>query len=192
VLALVLLAGGTIVTYMQDYLTTYATSTLHMSSRIGFLSAVTVGLFGMAFDPIGGWLSDRFGRKPMMIGPWVLLLAVTVPGFWWVSHHRTAAALVGLSVALAVCGAIATTSTLVCVTESLPAKIRCGALGLIYAFAISVFGGSTQFVVAWLTRVSGSPLAPAWYMTGAVAVALVAMMLTPETAPAKLAATRDA
>jgi hypothetical protein len=74
-------------------------------------------------------------------------------------------------------------AALTAVTESLPAHVRAGALGLIYAFAISVFGGSTQFVIAGLTRLSGNPIAPAWYMTAAVAVGLAAMILVPETAP---------
>ncbi len=184
-LGFAMLAGGTVVSYLQDYLTTYATSTLHMATRTGFLATVTVGLFGVIFDPIGGWLSDRFGRKPVMMIPWAMLLVVAVPGFWWVSTHRTAPALIGLTIAIVVTQAIATASVLVAVTESMPSKIRCGALGLTYALAISVFGGTTQFMVAWLTRVTGSPLAPAWYMTAAVAVGLVAMLAMPETAPVK-------
>ena len=58
--------------------------------------------------------------------------------------------------------------------------------GLIYASAISVFGGTAQFAVAWLTDLTGSPLAPAWYLTGAVAITLVAMSQMPESAPRKL------
>jgi hypothetical protein len=48
-----------------------------------------------------------------------------------------------------------------------------------------VFGGTTQFVVTWLIEATGSPLAPAWYMTIAIALGLTAMLLTPETAPAR-------
>ena len=185
VLGFVMLASGTVVSYLETYLTTYATATLHMATRIGFLATITVGLVSMIFDPIGGWLSDRFGRRPLMIAPRVLLLLVTVPGFWWVSTDRTAEALIGLVAAMSVGHATVTAAVLAATAESMPARIRAGSTGLTYALAISVFGGSTQFLVAWLTKATSSPLAPAWYMTAAAVCGPIAMTLMPETAPAK-------
>jgi MFS transporter, MHS family, citrate/tricarballylate:H+ symporter len=120
-----------------------------------------------------------------MIVPYLALLAVVVPGFWLTAHYRTVDSLLALTAAIAICACISDASILVAVTESLPAKIRCGSLGLMYALAISVFGGSAQFVVAWLTKITGSPLAPAWYLTGAVAITLIAMWHMPESAPRK-------
>jgi MHS family citrate/tricarballylate:H+ symporter-like MFS transporter len=182
---LVMLAGGTTVSYVLDYLTTYATSTLHMATKVGFLATIFLGLTGVIFDPVGGWLSDRFGRKRTMLVPWTTLLLITLPGFFLLSTLRTTGVLIGLSVALTIVASLATTSVLVSVTESIPARIRAGSLGLIYALAISVFGGSTQFTVAWLTGVTHDPLAPAWYMSVCVALALVAMIALPETAPGR-------
>ena len=89
-----------------------------------------------------------------------------------------------MTLALSIATALASTTVLVAVTESMPARIRCGSLGLIYAFAISVFGGSTQFAVAWLTGLTHNPLAPAWYGAGAIILGLAAMTFMPETAPA--------
>ncbi len=188
VLGLAMLAGGTVVSYTMDYLTTFATATLHMPTRIGFMAAIAVGVAGLICDPIGGWLSDRFGRKPVMMIPWAFLLVATLPGFFLLSHYRTAVALVGMAIVLQGAACVATSSVLVSVTESLPARIRCGSLGLIYAFAISVFGGTTQFTAAWLTKLTGSPLAPAGYMTACVAAALLAMTFLPESAPVKTGA----
>jgi MFS family permease len=184
-LGIAMLAGSTTATYVLDYLTTYATATLHMPTRIGFLATIAVGLTGVLADPIGGLLSDRFGRKPVMMLPWVVLLLVTLPGFVLLARLRTAGMLVGMAVVLEAATDIASAAVLVAVTESMPVRIRAGSLGVIYAVAISVFGGSTQFTVAWLTRLTHSPLAPAWYMTGCVAVSLVAMVVLPETAPGK-------
>jgi hypothetical protein len=66
------------------------------------------------------------------------------------------------------------------ITQSLPTSMRAGALSIIYATAIAVFGGSTQFVVKALIDATGNPLAPAWFMTGALVVGAVAMLQTRE------------
>ena len=154
-------------------------------ARVSFLPTVATGLTGVIFAPVGGWLSDRFGRRPVMLTPWVILLALAIPGFWLLDRERTVLALVGVAVAFRFAGVLAFPAGLVSIAELLPTRIRSGGLGLIYAFAISVFGGTTQFGVAWLTHATGSPLAPGWYMTVAVAIGLVAMLLMPETAPVK-------
>ncbi len=73
------------------------------------------------------------------------------------------------------------------IAEGLPKRIRGGAFATIYAVAIATFGGTAQLVVAWLTEVKGNALAPAWYLLLATAVGLGAMILMPETAPAKAA-----
>jgi MHS family citrate/tricarballylate:H+ symporter-like MFS transporter len=188
VLALLLLAAGTITTYVLNYMTTYAVATLGMASNVAFGATVAVGLCGVVFDPIGGWLSDRFGRKPVMLAPWALLLLAVFPAFQLMDHLRSPIALWAASAVLAVLAALSSCSVLVAITESLPARFRSGALAIIYAVAISVFGGSTQFTVTWLIKVTGNPLAPAWYMAFAVGVGVIAMAAMRETAPARLKA----
>ena len=190
VLGLMMLSAGTIVSYVLNYMTTYATATLKMPSTVAFGATVAGGIVGVLFDPIGGWLSDRFGRKPVMIIPWVALLVLVGPCFFVISHYHTAAALWGATALMSVASAIAGSSVLIAITESLPKRIRSGSLALIYAFAISVFGGTAQFNVTWLTQVTNNPLAPAGYMVLAVAVGLVAMIAMRETAPVRLARTR--
>ena len=73
------------------------------------------------------------------------------------------------------------------VTETLPKRIRGGAFATIYATSIAFFGGTTQLVVTWLIHITGSPLAPAWYLFGATIVGQIAYMLILESAPAKSA-----
>jgi hypothetical protein len=85
--------------------------------------------------------------------------------------------------AVAVLVSLNTTPMLVAITESLPRPMRSGTLATMYACTISVFGGTTQFTVKWLTDASGSPLAPAWYMVGALLVGGSAAFLMRETAP---------
>lgn len=185
VLGLVLLGTATTTNYLLQYMTTYASFTLGMPARVALGATAIIGFSGVICDPLGGWLSDRFGRKPIMIVPWLFLAVAVFPSFWLLERLRSGAALYG---ACAVLGSISTLSSatiIVAITESLPQRQRSTGIALTYALAISVFGGSTQFVVAWLIQVTGNPLAPAWYMFCGVIIGLVTLSQLPETAPVK-------
>jgi MHS family citrate/tricarballylate:H+ symporter-like MFS transporter len=188
---LALLAAATTTNYLLNYMTTYAGSTLGMPAKIAFGATAIVGMCGVVCDPLGGWLSDRFGRKPIMIIPWLCLAIAVFPCFALLERERSGAALYLACGILASASTLSTSTSLVAITESLPHRVRSGALAIMYALAISIFGGSTQFIVAWLTRLTGSPLAPAWYMIGGVIVGLVALCIMPESAPIKIGIERN-
>jgi MFS transporter, MHS family, citrate/tricarballylate:H+ symporter len=187
VLGLMLLASGTIGAYIRAYMTTYAITTLHMPANAAFAATVVVGLCTLAFGLLGGALSDRIGRKPMMIVPGVLLLVSILPAFYVISHYRTTATLLGATAVLSSLAALSTNPVIIWLTESLPAAIRSGGVAILYAVSIATFGGTTQYAVTWLIKVTGNPLVPAWYWTAAAIVGFVAMTATRESAPRKAA-----
>jgi MFS family permease len=184
-LGIVMLSAATTNNYVLEYMTTYASNTLRMPAAVSFGATAAIGASGLVCDTLGGWLSDRFGRKPVMIIPWLLLIVAIYPSFWILERLRTGTALWTVSAALNGIQTLSSATIIVAITESLPKRARSGGLALIYALAISVFGGSTQFVVAWIIHTTGNPLAPAWYMLGAVIVGLIAMLWIPETAPGR-------
>jgi len=184
-LALMILASGTISTYVTQYMTTYAQNTLHVSSTLAF--AVSLVSNGIQFVGalVGGWLADRLGRKPIMIWPQLATLLLTYPTFLWIVHAPGALSLlIGFGV-LSIIGSLPFTAFYATFTEALPQNIRGGVFATVYAVAIASFGGTAQLVVTWLLHVTGNPLAPAWYLLLAAIVGLVAMSLMPETAPLK-------
>jgi MFS family permease len=187
VLGLLLLANGTIATYTNDYMTTYAIATLHMHANIAFAATVIVGLAGVVFDLMSGALSDRIGRKATMLLFGVPLLLLILPSFYVISHYRTAGALLGATAVLASLVSLSTCPVVIWLTEGFPAAIRSSGVAVVYALSIAAFGGSTQFTLTWLIRKTGNPLAPAWYWTAAAVVGVLAMTATHESAPRKLA-----
>lgn len=182
-----LVAAATTTNYLLKYMTTYASATLGMTTQFAFGATVVVGLCGAICAPLAGSLSDRIGRKPVMLVPWIALALAVFPCFELLEQQRTATALYAACAILAICSTFASSVFFVVIAESLPQRVRSGALGLIYALAVSVFGGSAQFTVAWLTQLTGSPMTPAWYMIGGVIVGLIAMYSIPETAPVRRA-----
>lgn len=185
VLGLMMLTAGTIGSYTLNYMTTYALDTLHLPATISFSLIILNGGVSMIFEVMSGWLSDKFGRKPVMIVPAVLLLLSILPCFWVISHTRSLAALYAAETVMAIFASVAAMPVIVTITETLPPHIRSGAVATIYAFAISIFGGSTQFVIKLLIDRTGNPLAPAYYWTAAAALGLIAMTLVVESAPSK-------
>jgi MFS family permease len=184
-LAVVVMIGGTVTSYITDYLTTYATQTLGMGASVSFAAPVASGVTGVLVAPLAGWLTDRIGRKPVMLGSWVIVLVGAIPMFTLLEHSRSLLPLIVLSAGLSACMVSAISALLSSLGEGLPMRVRSGALGLAYAGAVAAFGGSAQYAVAWLTKQTHSPLAPAWYLTAAVGVSFLAMLAMPETAPPK-------
>jgi MFS family permease len=133
VLGLMLLASGTIGAYIGDYMTTYAIATLHMPANIAFAATVVVGLCGVVFDLVSGALSDRIGRKRMMLIPGVLLLVSILPAFYAISHYRTTGTLLGATAVLSSLLSLSSVPMVIWITESLPAAIRSGSVAVIYA-----------------------------------------------------------
>ena len=188
-LSIMVLAGGTISSYVTQYMTTYAQNTLHVSPTLAFTTSMVGNGLQIGGALAGGWLADRYGRKPVMVWPQLLTLLLTYPVFLWIVGSPGALSLlVGFGL-LSLIGSVPFTAFYATFAEGLPQNIRGGVFATIYAVAIATFGGTAQLVVTWLLHISGNPLAPAWYLLVAAAVALVAMALMRETAPVKVGQT---
>ena len=181
--ALATMLSGTICTYVLNYMTTYAKTVLKLPSSISFGATIAVGAGFVIGAVLGGIGSDRFGRRPMMLWPGAIGTALTLPGFWLLTAAPSATTLYAVSFVLRLVTVLAMTAAFVSLTEAFPPRIRSGSVAVLYAVATSVFGGTTQFIVAWLTGVTGDPLSPAYYMFAASLLGVVAAAMSRETAP---------
>jgi len=122
---------------------------------------------------MGAW-SDRVGRRPLVIGSLIGYLIVLYPLYFWLSDAPSIGRL--LTVQIVVCifvsaffGVFSTV-----MAELFPARVRSVGLSLAYNVAVMIFGGFAQFIVTWLIKTTGSPMAPAYYVMFGVALGLVA------------------
>jgi MFS transporter, MHS family, citrate/tricarballylate:H+ symporter len=183
-----LLVSGTIVTYALLYLTTFALDTLKLGPGVAFGVSAVNAVTLIVFSLVGGRLSDRLGRRWVILVSAVISAAVTWPLFWAIVHHPGWISLFGGVAILGILTSIASAPVIVALTEGLPPTIRSGGVAIVYAFAISVFGGATQFVLKSVLVASGNPMTPAWFLIGALALAVPAAWFMRESAPAKLRA----
>ncbi|HKD22844.1 MAG TPA: MFS transporter [Rhizomicrobium sp.] len=185
ILGFVMLASVTITNYVLDYMTTFAENTLHLAADVALSATIVVGLGGVTFDLITGILSDRVGRKPIMLASGIVYLLAVFPVFYAIVHVKSVAVLLVGTGLLSCLQALYATPIIISITEGLPARIRAGALSLIYAFGISVFGGATQPITKALIDLTHNPLAPAAFMATGLFCAIIAMFFVRETAPVK-------
>jgi len=186
VFGLMAIAAGTVGTYIFVYVATYAQTTLHLPPRAGFLASLAGYGVEIPCILLGGRLSDRYGRKPVNVWGNLAFLLGIYPVFIWVIAARSVTALVTGMVILNAVYSLRMGSFFAAFIESLPPRIRSGGFGTVYAASVAIFGGTTQLVVTWIIHVTGSAVAPAWYLIGFTLIGEIAYLLYPETAPVRL------
>ncbi|MEI6440227.1 MAG: MFS transporter [Alphaproteobacteria bacterium] len=186
VLGVLMLGASTIAYYGIEYINTYAQDTLHLSVKLAFGTTILLGVVMVITDVLCGFMTDRVGRKPIMIMASVAVVLVIIPAFAILNRFPSPPVIFAVTAILGILSALISGPALISVTESLPMAVRSGVLGTLYAIAMSAFGGTTQFVAKGLIELTGNPLAPAFYITGAMVIGIGAMLLVRETAPVKV------
>ena len=182
-IGLMMIMSFTTSTYVLLYMTTYASQTLHMGKAASFAASVANGVAGIVFTLLGGWLSDRFARKPVMIVARSLFLVSALPAFMIMAHERTALSVILGTGVMSALSSMSVGVALVALTESFRKETRSTTMAVLYAVAVTVFGGAAQPAVSALAKATNDPIAPAWYLMGAALVGVIAMALMPETRP---------
>jgi MFS transporter, MHS family, alpha-ketoglutarate permease len=180
-LVVALTAGGTLAfyaysTYMQKFLV----------NTVGFGRETATGVMAaalfifMLLQPAAGWLSDRVGRKPLLIGFGTAGLVFTVPIFTALETVTSSfdAFLLIMCALVIVTGY--TSINAVVKAELFPANIRALGVALPYALANTAFGGTAEYV-ALLLKGNGLEQAFYWYVAGMIGVSLIVYVRMDET-----------
>ena len=173
--------GGTLAFYVY---TTYMQKFLKLS--VGLSDAQTTAVsaaslvFAMVLQPLYGALSDRIGRKPLLVGFGVLGTLFTVPLLTAISHAAGPWEAFFLIAAAWLIVSGYTSINAVVKAELFPAAIRATGVGLPYAIAVSLFGGSAEYLALWFKQ-AGNESGFYWYATAVIACTLVVALFTRDT-----------
>jgi MHS family alpha-ketoglutarate permease-like MFS transporter len=172
-LVMALTAGGTLAfyaytTYMQKFLVN--TSGFGRGTATGITAAAL--LLYMLLQPAAGALSDRIGRKPLMVGFGVLGVLFTVPIFTALETVRDPYIAFALVFAALLIVTGYTSINAVVKAELFPAHIRALGVALPYALANTLFGGTAEYAALWF-KGAGVERAFYWYVTALIAVSLI-------------------
>ncbi|SAL79421.1 MFS transporter [Caballeronia telluris] len=181
--------GMTVATYVLIYyIPTYLIQYLKLPARLSMLVSIGAAFASLTLCPIWGALSDRMQRrKPLIVTGRLVLVALLYPAFWLMNQFPALPVVLGLIVLLMFFYTMGSAPAYALLPENFPKHVRAGYLGSAYAVAVSVFGGTAQLVVAWLIKVTGNTMAPAWYMIACVIISLYAITKLEETGGRELA-----
>jgi len=160
------------------YLVSYAINTMHLPSGAALSCAVASGCVVVVLTPLVGALTDRVGRRPLILACALLNLVFDYPLFLLAIRGGTFASLLMALICNAVFQALYTGTIPSILAEMFPTRVRYTALSVSYGFAVVLFGGFAPLISTWLVDVTGNPFAPAFYvMTGGAlsAIAILSM-----------------
>lgn len=170
--------AGTAAMYLVVFfMPTYMIRVLHMPPSLSLLSGCATGITMFAVALLAGRLADRLpNRKPLVIGSLVLGVLAVYPAFWLINHYPSVPLVLCLSVLLTAIVNLGTTPLFLMLLEMLPIGVRASGISVVYSIGVTVFGGSSQFIVTWLLATTGNPMSPAFYMMACGALSICAVV----------------
>jgi MHS family proline/betaine transporter-like MFS transporter len=159
------------------YMPTYATRTLGMSQSTSFKASILSSVVMIAAPPFFGWLSDKLGRAPLLIGFAIAILFTAYPALALLAANPSGQtlALVQLFFAILISGYAGTASAALAVL--FPIEVRSTGVSISYSLSVTIFGSFAPFIATWLIATTKDPLSPAWYVSAAAALSLGSIVM---------------
>lgn len=179
--------GATVPTYITlFYVANFAIAELNVDLRYGVIASCIAALVQVLTVTFAGMLSDKIGRKPIILWSRILTLLLIYPMFVLLTTHLSLMTLYASVFVMSILLAFnATPSILVC-AEIFPSRVRATGLSIVYSLSVAIFGGFAQMIVTGLIKWSGSLLAPAFYVIVTMVISLIGIFMIKETAGTEL------
>ena len=172
---------------MLTYMPTFTQQHVGLT-RTEALWSNTLGLLVLVLViPLAGALSDRIGRKPLLLACCLGFVLLSHELFFIMVTQGSLAIVMGVQVVFALMIASFSGPGPAAISEIFPTRLRATWMSVGYSLAVAIFGGFAPFIATWLIGRTGSPLSPTWYVIGAAMISTLVILRLPETAHKELA-----
>ncbi len=159
------------------YTPTFGRSVLHLSATDSLLVTFCVAVSNFIWLPVMGALSDRIGRKPLLLTFSLLTLVTAYPALSWLVANPSFVDMLMVLLWLSFLYGSYNGAMVVALTEVVPASVRTAGFSLAYSLATAFFGGFTPLVATWLIEATGNRAAPGLWVAFGGACGLVATVM---------------
>ncbi|WP_130972157.1 MFS transporter [Klebsiella quasipneumoniae] len=176
--------------FITVYTPTYGRAVLHLSARDSLLVTMLVGISNFIWLPIGGAISDRIGRRPVLMGITVLALLTTWPVMHWLTAAPDFTRMTLVLLWFSFFFGMYNGAMVAALTEVMPVYVRTVGFSLAFSLATAIFGGLTPAISTALVELTGDKSAPGWWLMcaalcGFIATALLFVRLSRGYQPAE-------
>lgn len=170
----------TVAFYMITAFTpTYGKTVLQFSEQQSFIVTLCVGLSNLFWLPVMGSVSDKVGRRPLLLLFTALILLTAYPVLSWLVSAPSFIHLLEAELWLSFLYASYNSAMVVALTEVMPAEVRATGFSMAYSLATALFGGFTPAIASYLIHVTGNKAMPGVWLSIAALCGLVAALLLP-------------
>ncbi|WP_353191510.1 MFS transporter [Pandoraea pnomenusa] len=175
-LAIGVVVLATVSAYLILFMPTYAVKQLGVSASTVFTAIIATGVIQTVGAPIVGHLSDKHGRTGMMLGAAVVILLLSWPAFYVLDLHATFGTMIAMQIGIGLVSVAYYGGMPALLSELFPTQTRTTGMSIAYNLAVTIFGGFAPFIITWLIQVTGSKLAPSFYLMGAAVISMMALL----------------
>jgi MFS family permease len=175
----ILLATMTTVSFylITAYTPTFGSSVLHLSQKDSLTVTLCVGFSNLFWLPVMGGLSDKIGRRPLLLATTAAVILTAYPALLWLVSEPAFSKLLVVELWFSFLYASYNGAMVVYLTEIMPKNVRTSGFALAYSLATALFGGFTPAICTFLIHASGNRAIPGIWLAAAAASALIATLL---------------